>query len=230
MTWRDDWICPGGHPYYLIDGVKTCWVCDRIAEVGAKERGCKADLHQTPLGTSHCVTCEKWRKRAWSEELDTVGKAVCPDGHEITHETLKYMLGADGIPQRRCAECAITGRKRATASYVASREEHHAKNGTLMRRQQEKVRLPLDYFDWVVSLRLIEGKVDEVYDMMRGKHKGATAMEKWVAYHSVPRDFSAVRHLKSGETTGVHLSWATVGIARGWKPKTLAQAMAEMGE
>lgn len=223
----EGWICEGGHPYYLIDGVKTCWVCEQIAELGQKESGCKKGLHTNAIGNKNCVTCEKHRKRPWQKELDEKGVALCPEGHEVTHDNLKYSLSSCGAPQRKCRTCSDTAASHANSAYVLSRNEGRAAKGLPPYEPRQKKRLPPEYFDWVVALRLIEGKVDEVYDMRRGEHVGATAMEKWVAYHTTNDSYPFAR--KSGDREQVlRYQWPELGIRRKWKPKTLAQAMAEL--
>lgn len=223
----EGWICEGGHPYYLIDGNKVCWVCEQIEKRGAKEGGCKKRLHTVHAGAAHCITCEKHRKRPWQKELDENGVATCPAGHEVTHESLKYSLSACGAPQRKCSICSDEAASHANSAYLIGRARKRAEKGLPPLQPREKVRFPIDYFDWVVALRLIEGKVDEVYDMKRGSHVGPTAMEKWVAFHSTTDDYPFMRRFDNSERH-VRWQWPETGRVRGWKPKTLAQAMSEL--
>lgn len=223
----EGWICEGGHPYYLIDGTKVCWACEQIKKYGPKEGGCKKRLHTTHEGAKNCITCEKHRKRPWQKDLDEHGTAVCPEGHEVTHETLKYSISACGAPQRACPICSSKAAAHANSQYLLSRARKREGKGLPPLPPRKKVRLPVDYFDWVVALRLIEGKIDEVYDMRRGTHVGPTAMEKWVAYHSTTDDYNYTRTAPDREYT-IRWQWPEAGAAKGWKPKTLAQAMSEL--
>lgn len=222
------WICDGGHPLYLIDGKKTCPQCVIIAEQGAKKERCKRN-HTVALGNSNCPTCGVYRKRPWFKALDEAGMAPCPRGHEMTHDKLKYSVRQGRFAERKCSECSSTNSKAANSAMVKVRAEQRAAKGLpplppVARRRG--IRLKPDYIDWVVAFRLIEGKVDEVYDMQRGTHVGPTAMEKWVAYHSTPEDYTHMRTYQTHPGTVRH-EWPKYGLRHGWKPKTLVQAIAE---
>lgn len=226
----EGWICEGGHPLYLIDGEKFCPICILIAERGVKPqapRGRRGCSHTVPMGVNSCYVCERHRKAPWLRALDQNGRATCPRGHEATHETLKYSRRGDAVV-RRCARCEEVGVAQAQRAFLRRKEEIAAAEGRQVRhRDDPKKRLPADFADWVVILRLIEGKVDEVYDMKRGEMVGATAMEKWVAYHSTSEDYNFTRTQPSGVHTVRH-HWTETGQANGWKPKTLAQFMSEL--
>lgn len=222
------WICSGGHPLYLIDGVKYCPTCELIAERGAKPKRCKRN-HIAIAGISNCATCGMYRKAAWLQELDEHGKASCPQGHEMTHAKLRYAVRQGKHAERKCSACSSTNSKKANTVMVKVRADQRAAKGLPPLppvAHRRGVRLKPDYIDWVVAFRLIEGKVDEVYDMKRGAHVGPTAMEKWVAYHSTPGDYAYMRTYEAHPGTVRH-EWPKYGLRHGWKPKTLVQAIAE---
>lgn len=220
------WICKGGHPYYRIDGKKICPICAKIAELGLRKDRCAKFNHTVPAGHRHCPTCERYRKNPWQAELDQNGEATCTNGHHATHETLTYVRYPNGQVKRVCSQCLTLAAGAARDAAVAYAEGRHERGETRKRHRQRK-RLPVDFFDWVVALRLIEGKIDEVYDMTRGTHVGPTAMEKWVAYNSTTDDYVFTRKF-SNSIKSVRWQWAEAGEANGWPPKTLAQAMAEL--
>jgi len=231
VTWREEWICSGEHPLYLVDGTKVCMTCVKIAEVGAKRKRCIKMNHTVPADADSCALCQRFTKAEWLKQLDLTGETVCPNGHANTHATLKYTLRSGKIPERKCQECIDASAKKAAATQRQIRAAIAKAEGREMdTRAKRRRRLGADYFDWVVALRLIEGKVDEVYDMMRGKHKGATGMEKWVAFHSTHGiDTSKfVRHDHNARPSNVRYQWTETGTALKWEPKTLAQAMAEL--
>ncbi len=225
-----DWICEGGHPLYLIDGEKYCPICVAITEKGLKPRGRSGPTpcaHTMPTGVKSCYVCERYRKSPWLQELDENGRGTCPGGHEVTHADLSYGIRGQ-YAQRRCAACAHDSVLKASRAFMKKKDEIAAAEGRKVRRRTDpKVRLPVDYIDWVVALRLIEGKVDEVYDMNRGGHVGATAMEKWVAYHSTTDLYSYTRTTPTGPTH-VRYQWVDMGVVKKWKPTTLAQAMSNL--
>lgn len=228
MTPPNDWICEDGHPLYLIDGDKVCSICQQIAEHGARPGRCRLRGHTVPKNSNNCRACRRYREAPWFEELDATGSAVCPSGHHMTHENLAYGLRGGVWPERKCSQCVTEGWQKAHAAFMRNRESVAAAEGREVRRRSvPKVRLPSDYIDWVVALRLIEGKVDEVYEMKRGKHIGATAMEKWVAFHSTA-DSDIFERSCPGGVTSVRYQWREYGDRHKWKPKTLAQAMAEL--
>lgn len=224
----EGWICPDGHPLYLIDGEKICAICAEIERNGARPNRCKKRGHTVPRSAKNCRVCQRYRHAPWWEVLDTMGSATCPSGHEVTHEDLLYGIRSGGIVERKCHSCVRESWSKAHDVFMKRREEVAAAEGRELRhRDAPKKRLPIDYFDWVVSLRLIEGKIDEVYDMRRGEHVGATAMEKWVAYHSTGGDYFFTRKFDNSEKH-VREQWPDVGLRKGWPPKTLAQAMSEL--
>jgi hypothetical protein len=224
----EGWICEDGHPLYRIDDVKICKICPIIAEVGAKENRCRLMGHTVPVTSECCTICNQYSKIPWHKELDQNGVATCPAGHTVTHEDMLYNMRGGKSPERKCYQCVSASWKRANAAYVAGREAVAAAEGReIDRRYKEARRLPLDYFDWVVALRLIEGKVDEVYDMRRDNNIGPTAMEKWVAYHSTTDDYNHTRTQPGGPKFVRH-QWAETGQLKKWKPRTLAQAMSEL--
>lgn len=224
----EGWICEGGHPYYLVDGEKMCPICIKIADVGSRPKRCRVMGHLVPADQQWCTLCQRYTKLEWLRELDKTGTSTCPQGHEATHETLKYSLRSGKFPERKCEACVSSSWKKANTAYIAKRMGiAQAEGRELQHRPKEKRRLAPEYFDWVVALRLIEGKIDEVYDMRRGTHVGATGMERWVAYHSTTDDYNYMRTTPSGPTH-VRSSWVDTGKVKRWKPKTLAQAMSEL--
>lgn len=221
----EGWLCEGNHPYFLVDGKKFCPVCELIKEVGAKPERCRAMGHTVPIGKDHCPLCWRYRKALWQKELDLNGEAECPNGHRMTHETLLYTLRSGTVHERKCPNCIRESSARGRATAMANAKARH--EAGLTKPRPAPVRLPPEYCDWVVAYRLIMGQVDEVYDMKRGQHVGATPMEKWVAYHSTPEDYN---HVRSNRTSGdrvLRYQWAEYGEQHGWEPKTLVQAIAE---
>lgn len=230
MTSPTDWLCEGGHPYYLVDGTKFCPVCVKIAKVGAKKKRCVKMNHTAPADADSCALCQRFTKAPWLKQLDLTGETICPNGHANTHATLKYTLRNGKIPERKCQACVDTSAKKAAETFRQNRMAvAEAEGRELDTRAKRRARFGPEYFDWVVALRLIEGKVDEVYEMMRGKHKGATAMEKWVAYHSTT-DWDTPRLIRHTDKrpNNIRSAWVVTGTQLGWKPKTLAQAMSEL--
>lgn len=226
-----DWICEGGHPYYLIDGVKHCPICVRIAEVGVKPTRCVKMGHTIPADVRSCSLCHRFTKADWQRQLDLNGEATCPKGHALTHATLAYIRRGSGVYERKCPTCIDVNWKAAGRQYRTNCEARAKREGREMRRvgRPKKRFKPTDY-DWVVALRLIEGKIDEVYDMMRGTHKGATTMEKWIAYCSTTEHDSTrlIRRFGAGNDKHLRNQWAEYPEKAGWSRKTLAQAMNEL--
>ncbi len=225
----DGWICEGGHPYYLIDGEKYCPLCTLIEQVGRHPVDCRNGHARPATGHRSCRLCDKYRKRPYWRELDEKGEAVCPNGHRLTHETVAYSKQQGVWVERSCPSCRRENVKNANAAYVAKREALAAAEGReIRRRAREEDTLAVDYLDWVVAYRLAMGKVDEVYEMRRGRHKGATPMEKWVAYCSTHgRDPEEFRRNQPSGVRIVRGQWAEYANEKGWPPKTLIQAMAE---
>lgn len=227
----EGWICEGGHPYFMIDGEKVCPICVKIAVEGVRvsQRPC-AGNHTRPMSHGNCRLCERYNKTPWQKELDLTGKATCPKGHSLTHEDLKYTHRQGKTPERQCGQCRYDRIVTASKAYIKKREEIAAAEGREVRRKNApKKRLPAESYDWVVALRLIEGKVDEVYDMVRDEHKGATLMEQWIAYCSTTEEDNTrmIRH-HSGIPSYIRPQWKRAADSRGWKPKTLAQAMSSL--
>ncbi len=223
-----EWLCEGNHPYYLIEGKKYCSVCEQIKLVGLSTFTCRRK-HTRPAGDRDCSVRGKYRRRPWFRELDENGVATCPGGHTLNHATLSYSKLYGVWAQRSCAECLNANGAKANAVYVSNCEKRATEAGRKVRKRGEKKdTLAPEYIDWVVAYRLAMGKVDEVYDMKRGDHKGATAMEKWVAYCStIGRDPSEFIRKSEGGERFIRPQWAEYGEQHKWKPKTLAQAMAE---
>lgn len=222
----DSWICEGGHPYYLHEGKKVCSVCDEIKEHGLRKRPCRLGGHAMPANREECLTCKKYRLMEWHRELDKTGKAICKNGHEVTHETMRYSLIRPGVLQRACGGCVNMSANMAASVNKKKAAHRHAAGLTRRRPPKKTDALDHTYVDWVVVYRLAMGKVDEVYDMKRGDTVGATAMEKWVAYHSTPEDYLYTRNFPAGPAT-VRWQWREYGIKKKWEPKTLVQVIAE---
>jgi hypothetical protein len=222
------WICDDGHPKYLVKGEIMCPTCAKIERVGLKSPRCKRRNHTVPLGEDTCPICFRYKKIPWLAELDEHGVADCPKGHHVKHADLAYSLRSGLHPERRCKQCMMANTKKSTMVNRAKWDAIRASGAFVPTpRRVRKDRLKPEYCDWVVALRLIEGKVDEVYDMKRGDHIGPTAMEKWVAYHSTSEDYTHTRTFASGPNTVRH-QWTETGRVNKWKPKTLAQAMSEL--
>jgi len=223
-----DWICPDGHPKYRVGDTLTCPTCEQIATQGQKPDLCKRRGHSVPLGFDVCNVCVRYKKIPWTEQLDNHGSATCSNGHEVTHDELVYLVRGGKTHERRCPGCARDASLAAVQAHKAKTAARHAAGWTKKRPPKLKDTLAPDYLDWVVAYRLAMGKVDEVYEMKRGDHEGATAMEKWVAYCSTEgRDPDEFLRTMQSRTATIRWQWAEHARMKGWAPKTLTQAMAE---
>lgn len=225
MTWKEDWICEGGHPYMMRDGVKYCPVCEAIASNGLRKIPRCPQNHTVPAGIKYCPTCERYRNSRWQKALDLTGQSTCVYGHTMTHDACYYGMRLGKWPERKCSICVKERMMGANKIYQEQRAKTREEKG-LKKRPPKRKSLPPTFCDWVVALRLVEGKVDEVYDMRRDDTVGPTAMEKWVAYHSTPDNYVSTRTFNSGPSV-VRYQWREYGDLKKWKPKTLAQAMRE---
>lgn len=235
MNWKEKWICELGHPKYRVfagtGSSLTCFICKKI-EKSLNPKVCLRG-HKYASEDRQCRLCMWYAQHPWLKELDTTGEAVCPRGHEVTHATLNYKRRG----YRRCPECHKLGRGIAVKAMA---EAHRGKPNA---NRGKRFGVTRTFADWVVVLRLIEGRLDEVYQMRRGTTKGPTPMEEWVAYNSTrpgegawrlayseQNELLARRHgaREMGKANELAASftrrwekWGTYGRERKWEPKTI---------
>jgi hypothetical protein len=218
----EGWVDDRGHPLYLIDGEK---ICSRCPGYTADTELFVCKYGHTYIRGKGCRVCEAWRTAPWLKQLDQTGETVCSRGHEHTHETLLYSRTANGGAERKCPQCVEGSMAKATASYVERMAKEREVTG---RTYSVKTRLPYTYVDWVVVQRLIDGKVDEVHQIMRDDSRGPTLMERWVAVCSTPPWKPFIRSSSDGHTSDRRPDWEKIGKSYGWEPKTITQVMAEI--
>lgn len=234
MNWREKWICEHGHPKYRIfqgtGSFLACLICKKV-EKSINPRTCKRS-HPFPAEDRQCRLCMWYAQHPWLKELDEHGEAVCPKGHTVTHNTLNYRRRG----YRRCGECHKLGRGVA----VKAMADNHRGRPNVNKGKRFGVKRT--FADWVVVYRLIEGRLDEVYQMKRGTTTGPTPMEEWIAYNSTSplegahklaySDQDELIHSRGGSSKGksheLALSfarrwekWGTYGRDRKWEPKTI---------
>lgn len=112
----EGWLCEGGHPFYLIDGAKVCFLCEEVARVGAKAAPCRAMGHVVPVTHKMCRVCEQYQKIPWRKALDLNGAGTCAKGHEVTHDSLIYSVRTGKGYERKCPHCVSEGSQVANAA------------------------------------------------------------------------------------------------------------------
>lgn len=239
---KPQWICDKGHPKYRVKrpGGQTplvCHICAKVAK-SASPRMCIRG-HEFPVEERQCRLCLIYKQNPWLKELDENGKANCPRGHEMTHDTLNY-----DTPKRRCCStCYLTSRQRAIQAMAKQN------TGKSNANKGKTYGVKKTFADWVVVLRLIEGRLDEVYSMKRGFTVGPTPMEEWIAHNSMNPMESAHRlayseqkelctkrgpqtdKVKANSLASSFIirweKWGTYGRARKWEPKTMWELIGE---
>lgn len=237
------WLCEFGHPKYRVvhkgakhNSKRVCHICTKIEK--SDPRICIRG-HKFPSAERQCRLCLIYRQNPWLKELDEVGIATCPRGHEMEHHKLNY-----NTPGRRC--CGV-------CYFEAKKKNIRAAQSSLVGKPNvnrgKKVGVAKTFVDWVVVHRLMEGRLDEVYAMRRGTTTGPTPMEEWVAYNSFNPMESAHRlayseqdelcakrsdtgkgksHVLIMSFTARWEKWGTYGRGRGWKPRSLRDVLSEL--
>ena len=221
MTWaREDWTCENGHPLYLIDGEKICTKCPKLAGAGRLVKCKRGHVYPAP----YCRTCSSYYSAPWLGVLDETGETYCPGGHYHTHETLTYLARPGGGAERKCGLCIASSLKSASKAYSEMQSEDRKRTG---RKYTIKKRLPNTFVDWVVVQRMIDGKVDEVHQMVRDDSRGPTLMERWVAVCSTPKWHPFMRSADENHSSDRRPFWERIGHNMGWEPKTIADVLME---
>lgn len=128
MGRKRPWLCKNNHALLRSPtGKRICLLCSRYVRRHKGKPFVKClNGHGKPVGINSCHTCDDWRQTPWHKELDIHGRAVCPKGHEVTHDTLLYTTGH----RRRCHQCVLEWSAAGVAGHAANNYAGLKKHGT----------------------------------------------------------------------------------------------------
>lgn len=208
------WLCRNNHPMIRTEG-KRDWRCAECSYVNFARK--TRDVSRCSYGHLkikgiECRICKRYQRTPWMRELDEVGEALCPNGHQVSHhdESLRYSHGR--LKTRCCRKCkelsiaAVHANLPDWNSYELCRNKRHPKipenfyvdpkgRRECARCKDEKkwARLEREALQREKRNGLRPAHVDWVMverllsplplgHVRRGTHVGATDGERWVAY------------------------------------------------